>query len=279
MATLMQIIGATWAEGRPGLTAAIHGELRDVQMDGPFRWHVGERTCTGYWDGTWRPCPDKTPTTHDWQCLPCFRGRGDPKRRDDMPQCIFEPVCQGAPERCVCSFGGVRRPEPHVVYCAFYGGLPKVGMTTQRRVHTRLLEQGADAYFIAQLCPDRQSARRTETTISKLYGIPEWRRYQELFPQLTRPIDRARIEAVAAQWQADLAERFDPQKIVHLKHPMPPLPGLPSRVHAPGDHVGRWLGGKGGHFFYEGEAGFLGSPIRALKRGELMGRWVSDDAA
>lgn len=274
----MHIIATSWDQGRPALTVAIDGAVQTIPVEGAFAWHVGPRTCTGYWQGGWYPCPERAETSHDWQCLACFRGRGDPARRDDMPQCIFEPICQGAPERCVCSFGGVRRTQPHVVYCAFYGGLPKVGMTTTRRVHTRLVEQGADAYFIVQERPDRQAARSTEVTVSKLYGIPEWRRHNEVFPQLTRPVDRARITAVAEQWRADLAERFDVGDLHHVQQPLAPLPSLPRRVQVEGDHAGTWLGGKGGHLFYQPPAGLFGSPVRALKRGELIGRWVTADA-
>lgn len=275
MASLMHIIGTTWDGSTPALTCAIAGELETRVVAGRFKWHVGERTCTGYWADGWHPCPDREPTGHDWQCVQCFRGRGDPARRDDQPQCIFEPICQGAPERCVCSFGGVKRPEPHVVYCAFYGGLPKVGMTTTRRVHTRLVEQGADAYFIIQERPDRQEARRTEVTVSKLYGLPEWRRHAEVFPQLTRPVDEARIEAVAQQWRADLAARFEVQGLHHIHHALGPLPALPQRVQVEGDHAGTWLGAKGGHLFYQPPAGVFGAPVLALKRGDLIGRWVT----
>ncbi len=279
MATLMHIIGATWDGTTPGLTMAQGGRRIKFAISGAFDWTIGTRHCIGYWHDGWHPCPEDTPTGHDWQCLACFRGRGDPERRDDQPRCIFEPICQGAPERCVCSFGGVRRPEPHVVYCAFYGGLPKVGMTTARRVDTRLIEQGADAYFLVQECPDRQSARQAEVTVSKLYGIPEWRRHDEVFPQLTRPIDRDRIAAVAGQWQTDLGQRFDVGPLHQIEHPLPPLCGRPKRVQVEGHHAGQWLGAKGGHLFYEAAPGLFGTPVRALKRGDLIGRRVSVDAA
>lgn len=272
----MQIVGTRWDGARMSLQVQSEEGTGTWRPEGGFQWQVGRRTCTGYFGDGWNPCPDQAPVGHEGQCLACFRGRGDPARRDDQPGCIFEPACQGVPERCVCSFGGAAEPVPHVVYCAFYGPLPKVGMTTARRVHTRLVEQGADAYFIASRCDDRQSARARERQVAFMHGLPEWRRHQEVLPQLTRPVDRDRVAAVARRWM----ERLDSDgALVHIDHPLAPLPSPPRRTAVEGGHAGAWRGAKGAYLFYEPESGrgMLDtgtSPVLALKRMDLMGRWI-----
>ncbi len=273
---MMHIIGTAWRDGVPWLRVAIDGTPRVLPPEGRFDWELGARTCIGYWDDSWRPCPDQAPVGHDRQCLLCFRGRGDPRRRDDQPECVFEPKCKDNRAACVCSFGGVREPVPHVVYLAFYGKLAKVGMTMERRVKTRLREQGADAYLVVTTLPDRAAARAEEQRIAALTGLPEWRRHDEVLPQWARAPDRAAIEAAAMQWGADLAGRYPVGSIQHLQH-APPLPGVPRRVATEGRHRGEWVGARGGHLFYAVRQGLdVGVPvIKALRRNDLIGRWVS----
>ncbi len=272
MATLMHILGARYDP--LALLVAEDGVQRTYTLEGHFAWQVGGSVCTGYWADGWHPCPDQAPVAE--QCLACFRGRGDPERRDDQPACIFEPRCKGDAARCVCSFGGVRRPVPHVVYLALYGGLPKVGMTMAGRVDTRLKEQGADAYFIIQETPDRATARKTEQQIAFMTGIPEWRRHQEILPQWTRPVDRERIRQVADHWHDELGTRYDVGTLVHIEHDLAPLQARPMRVDTEGRHRGTWIGGRGGYLFYEPDVTPLGigGAVHAIKRGDLTGRVV-----
>lgn len=276
----MHIIGTSWHDGTPWLRVAQGGRLTDIPPAGDFDWQLAERTCTGYWhdhDGwTWHPCPDRAPVGHDAQCLLCFRGRGDPARRDDNPDCIFEPICKGNAANCRCSFGGVQQPVPHVVYCAFYGRLAKVGMTMERRVATRLREQGADAYFVIQRTPDRRSARQTEQAIAALTGLPEWRKHTETLPQWARAPDRNAIEAAAKHWISDLDTRYDVDATIHHIDHGAPLPAVPRKAH-PDDHLaGTWVGARGPYWFAN-VAGALdvGTPrLLAIRRSDLIGRWI-----
>lgn len=276
----MHVIGTSWHDGTPWLRVADGDRLRDLPPEGAFDWTLEERTCTGYWsddDGwAWRPCPDRAPVGHDTQCLLCFRGRGDPARRDDNPACIFEPVCRDRPDDCRCSFGGRDEPVPHIVYLAMYGRLGKVGMTMERRVETRLREQGADAYVVLQRTPDRQTARATEQTIATLTGLPEWRRHDEILPQWSRPVDRAAIEAAATQWMADLETRFDVESTIHHLDHGAPLPATPRKAYPEARMAGEWMGARGPYWFCD-VAGPLdvGTPrILAIRRGDLTGRWI-----
>jgi hypothetical protein len=280
MGTLNHILGAQWSTGELHLVVARNGERQIVPLRGPFHWLMGPRTCTGYWTESWQPCPENAAVGDEWQCLQCFRGRGDPRRRDDQPKCIFEPICKGVPAQCVCSFGGIKEPVEHLVYCAFYGPLPKVGMTMARRVAERLREQGADAYFVIARTPDRQSARALEKQVAFLFGLPEWRRHQEVLPQWTRPVDWNRVDAAAKDWVGRLQQRYAVEETCqHIDHQMAPLPGRPQRISAEGVHAGTWLGGRGSHVFYTPPSGPLHTgmlPVRALKRNDLVGRWFED---
>jgi hypothetical protein len=65
-----------------------------------------------------------------------------------------------------------------------------------------------------------------------------------------------------------------------MDHPLPqPLGGVPRRVPTPGPHAGAWLGIKGNHLVYReaprpGRLEMGAAPLAALKRSDLVGRWV-----
>lgn len=266
-----------------GRGAPAHIPLRPGE---PFAWRVtGPRTCVGRWepdpespDAPWRhvACPTQAPVGSDFVCVPCSGL--------ERPQCVFEPQCALDPAGCRCAaFRGV----PHLVYLAFHGTLPKVGMTQAWRVRQRLREQGADAWFAIQAHPigeptralDRAAARAIERQVAFLYGIPEWRAYHETLPQLARPVAWDAIATKAEQWRERLATRYEPETVVHRieDHPVvQPVPAVPVRLAPEGTHRGTWLGAKGNHvFFVRRQAGLLsvGEPaVGALKRSELLGR-------
>lgn len=257
----LHIISADWYGGdlhilgRDGL-----GGLRDVPWGGAIDWQVSPgRRCVGRMgrDGH-RPCPTAAPVSADRQCSHCAPA---------WSACVFEPQDHGEEHCFLCQ-------REHVVYLAFYGNLPKVGMTSGNRIDTRVREQGADGCFVIQRRPNRAAARRTEQLVAMLHGVPEYRRHHEILPQLTRPVDRARISERAEQWRARLAERFDVEAYLDIEHPMAQvLPATPHRVAPEGRHAGCALGAKGRYLFYEGLAP-LGKAVHALKLGELVGRTV-----
>lgn len=257
-----------------------------VPLEGAFAWRVPEgRRCVGRWEpgrdgAAWShvPCPTSAVVTHDFVCMPCS-GLED-------PQCVFEPQCARDPDGCHCK---AFREVPHLVYLAFHGHLPKVGMTQSWRVRARLREQGADAYFVVQAHEpgdpasplNRAAARAVERQVAYLYKVPEWRSHRETLPQLARPVPWERIAEVAEQWSTRLSHRFDVQSNVEriTDHPVPqPLPGIPSRRLPEGHHAGTWLGAKGNHlFFLDAKPGGLdigAPPVGALRRMELVGRTI-----
>ncbi|MEA3191458.1 MAG: hypothetical protein QOD77_2040 [Thermoplasmata archaeon] len=266
----LHVLGAS----ERGLTVrAADGAVSALGLEGAFGWRLsGERRCVGQWrDGAHVPCPTEAVVSEESTCLPCSGL--------EAPDCVYEPRCQNAPETCRCPFG----PVPHVVYAAFYGILPKVGLTQAWRVGTRLREQGADAYFVVADRPDRATARLLERQVAFLYGIPESRAPREVLPQLVRPVAWAEVEARAAALRARLAERFGPSgATVRIEdHPVrQPLPSQPRRVQPFGAHAGTWLGCKGQNLFYQ-EAPrpdrlMVGAaPVAALKRSDLPGRTLT----
>ena len=251
------------------------GPVETIPLAGAFALRAGPvKTCVGTFDDQWAhvPCPTAEPVWRHRQCRPC-------SGLDD-PECVFEPRCRADPPSCTCvtSFKGV----PHLVYLAFHGTLPKVGLTQERRVGNRLREQGADAWFAVQACPDRGTARQLEMAISYLYGYPEHRSHRETLPQLARPVPWAAIEARAAEARLRLEGSYDVERALHRieDHAIAqPVGGVPRRVPTEGLHAGTWVGAKGTHLVYreaprEGRLHIGSAPLAALKRSDLVGRKV-----
>lgn len=246
-----------------------------IPLDGAFAWRLSQvRRCVGTFEGlAHKPCPTAEPVSIHRQCQPC-------SGLEDF-ECVFEPRCQDNPAACAClaSFKDV----PHVVYLAFHGTLPKVGMTSRRRLQRRLFEQGADAYLVLQACPDRPTARSIEKQVSYVHKIPEHRPHRETLAQLARPVPWTSIEARATQFIERLERHYDLERTLHRVegHALQqPLPGIPRRVPSEGLHRGTWVGAKGNHLVYREaprpdrlEAG--SAPLAAFKLGDLVGRQIT----
>lgn len=270
------IVGVGESGGSPVLWLSEGGTAptRPLPLRGSLSLRVGgARTCIGKWENGRRvPCPTQALVGDDAQCLPCGGL--------EHPECVFEPLCQGDASACLCAntFRGVE----HLVYCAFYGTLPKVGMTQARRVDARLREQGADLYFVVGRGLDRAAARQLERSISFLYRIPEFRSHREVLPQLARPVPWDLVERRARETQERLEARHDVEEPLHRITDYPvqqPLPGRPRRVAPHGLHAGKWLGGKGNHIFYAeapraGQLDLGLASVAAVKRTDLVGYFL-----
>lgn len=246
-----------------------------IPLAGDFRMRVlPVRRCVGRWDdgGGHVPCPTAEPVARHRQCRACS-GLED-------PECVFEPKCRVDPASCTCvaTFKGV----PHVVYLAFHGTLPKVGLTQAWRVEGRLREQGADAWLAITPAPDRGTARQVEMAVSYLYGYPEHRGHRETLPQLARPVPWDAIERRAEECRARLGRDYPVEATLHriVDHPLAqPVGGVPRRVPTEGLHAGAWVGVKGTHLVYReaprpGRLHVGAAPLAAIKRGDLVGRRV-----
>jgi hypothetical protein len=272
----LHVLGV-WDRPAPRLVAvpAAGGPIEALPLQGEFAFTAGPtKTCVGQVDDKGRhvPCPTAEPVWRHRQCRAC-------SGLDD-PECVFEPRCRADPSGCTCvtTFKGV----PHVVYLAFHGTLPKVGLTTAARVEGRLREQGADAWMVVQPCPDRGTARQHEMALSYLYGYPEHRSHRETLPQLARPVPWDAIEKRAADARLRLQERYPVERSLHRieDHSLrQPVGGVPRRVPTEGVHDGTWLGAKGTHLVYRESPSprrldLDGGPLAALKRGDLVGRFI-----
>ena len=272
----LHVLGV-WDRPGPRLIAvpAEGGALESVPLEGGFAFTAGRtKTCVGDVgeDGVHQPCRTAEPVWRHRQCRRC-------SGLDD-PECVFEPRCRDNPAACHCvtTFKGV----PHVVYLAFHGTLPKVGLTTATRVEGRLREQGADAWMVVQPCPDRGTARQHEMAVSYLYGYPEHRSHRETLPQLARPVPWDAIEKRAADARLRLQERYPVERSLHRIDDYPirqPVGGVPRRVPVEGFHEGTWIGAKGGNLVYREAPSpkrldLDGGPLAALKRSDLVGRIV-----
>lgn len=221
---------------------------------GAFAWDVSER--------------QTAPPVPAWVFEPKRPAAGTRLPVDAVPEeRTWDPLCE----------------EPHTVYLAFFGTLPKIGMTLATRLEARLREQGADAGFPIATVADREAARVLERTLSVRHRVPEARRAREVLARLARPRDEGRIERAVAAWRARVGSTD--AGAIHVRDPplARPLPAVPRWTPAPGHHEGRWIGALGNHVFYEdASAGRLdvgGAPVWALRRQDLVGRWVESRPA
>lgn len=242
-------------------------QVRIDTDDGPLPWIAGDAF---HWDIGPVEAPTVTPR-YVFEPRPVDRIAADldAATTEDARRLLEE-------ERQLCD-------RPHVVYVAFHGVLPKVGMTSEDRLMDRLREQGADAGFIVAHRTDRAGARDAEQAISFRYRIPQWRTHKEILPQWTRPVPHDRIAGRAEDLRQRLAPDYDAGPLRRIDdHPLPVLPARPHRVNPEGTHAGTVIGAKGGHLVYEpkedprrlavGHARIAALPLR-----ELEGRPIQVD--
>ena len=223
----------------------------------------GRKVCVGRFEGDrYIECPGRTPGTTCSQCDECAG-----EAFIDDQECIFDPKCDGS--KCDNEFC----KRPHVLYLAFYGTMPKVGMSSTRRVERRLVEQGADAFAIIGTYPNRFRAREAEKAISAETGLPQWYKQQTILANFSRPLDVAGIEARYGELKQVLEAR-EGCSVESLRpisgYPLAlPLPGVPQLQETPGMHRGRLLGVKGKWLLY------VSHGLGALSMPDLVGRFVS----
>lgn len=262
-------------EHQPSIVVRTPHGLASRSLTGAFQWVLsGHRTCIGtVHDGEHVPCPAQELVSQDLVCRACS-GLED-------PACVFEPKCRSNPAACTClqSFHGV----DHSVYVAFHGVLAKVGMTQTWRLGRRLREQGADAYFVVQSGLDRPGARDLEDRLTMQHGLAQYRTHRDTLPALARQVPRDAIRARAVEWQERLGCGGHLTEI--SDHPLAqPLPATPYLEQAHGKHAGTWVGAKGNYVIYRATPGPGRLPLDrprfvAVRRMDLVGRWLSTDAS
>jgi len=122
---------------------------------------LGKKTCTGHYkDGKHVVCKNKIELNSEYQCNEC-------KLNDDFFYCI---QCDGSN----CINEKMREgcmEKNYYIYLAAFGPVLKVGVSFERRVFERLIEQGAD--FGAKVCfvKDGKNVRIIEQKIKNDLGI------------------------------------------------------------------------------------------------------------
>jgi len=158
----MRIVNFFWKRFEPYLQIDFQSLLHNLPLFGQsFDFYLGEKFCIGYFkNGTRYPCPKNAKIRKGKQCdycksldtsLPCARCTGE--------KCLLKE------RREIC------KNERFAIYLATFGDVLKVGISHEKRLKQRLVEQGCD--FAAKIASvvDGMLARRIEQTIRKELGI------------------------------------------------------------------------------------------------------------
>ncbi len=252
-----------WSDFTPLLSVYDGSEVRDIDLGKARHIDIAvskTMRCIGRFEGDeYIPCPYDAVVDGPWrQCEECAR----PVIPDR--ECIFEPKCDGS----LCGVEFCSRP--HVVYLAFAGNMVKVGMTSERRMRKRAVEQGADAYAVIYHARNRLDARNMEKEVSRAYGIRQAHTAREMLSRMRAVPDRNRIKisftrAVSAmEFLKDIPE-LEFLEGYPIELPLRRVPVLrPSALR----HVGRVIGVKGRYLVYES------SGIYAVDIRDLLGRTI-----
>jgi hypothetical protein len=215
------------------------------------------------------PCPYEFNVSRTSQCRFCS------KTLIENQNCIFEPRCHG--DECRIDTGNGNTDicrEEHAVYLAFYGEHTKIGMTLGPRLRTRLIEQGADAYSLIGMFPDRLAAREFEREVSKQLKIPERVHPSRILTQMSVALDREEIKDNYLEAKGFIKKNRD-MNIGNLHwltdYPIETLRTKPRKRDTPGRHSGKVVGLKGKFLVYE-ESG-----LNVLNMNQVPGRFCSMD--
>ena len=264
----LHVVDFYWEDFEPHLVAydVEDGELKRLDL-GSLNISVSKKKkCVGYFsdDGDYVRCPTERPVGRFSQCPEC--GESLIPRQE----CIFEPQCEGD----MCDSPLCRKD--HAVYIAFFGNKPKVGMTVKSRIRSRLIEQGADAYFMADTQPNRKSAREREKSISGKFGITERPSSKSVLESLKLPMKRIQIEDgynwMSKEFENRLGAKTGPLEFLDSYPLEEPLTDIPKCVESYGVHSGEPIGVKGKYLVYRS-----GERLSALKLSDLPSRYISLD--
>lgn len=222
------------------------------------------RVCVGsFVNGEYVPCLRSEPVKRFSQCPECG------EELIPIQSCLFEPQCEGE----LCDSPICRRE--HAIYISFFGTKPKVGMTLKSRVKRRLIEQGADAYFLVDTSENRKKAREKEKRISQKLKITERPATSAILSSLQLPKKRQQIESLwrALSEQLEQAMSMRPGNLNFLEdYPLEePLKRVPKLADSWGMHSGKIVGIKGKFLLYDSDS------LNALNLADLPSRFLSLD--
>lgn len=240
------------------------GQLSNLNFEDCLGLSVSKRRlCIGsFVDDQYIPCPEKMRVKRFAQCKDCS------EELISIQECLFEPKCDGD----LCDSPICRRE--HAIYIAFFGTTPKVGMTLKKRVGRRLVEQGADAYFIIGTQESRKRARDMEKMIAHKLRITERPTSSNVLRSLNIAKKRGHIEELYHGLSKSLTDLdFDPGELQFLEeYPLPePLDQVPKLTESWGMHSGGLLGIKGKYLIYSSNR------LMAIDLSDLPSRFLSID--
>ncbi len=238
-------------------------EQIELLEPGEFDWYFSQdNMCTGKTiDDHHSPCPERRRVGKFSQCASCAL--------PEIPKqaCIFEPKCKG--EMCEVRFCS----KEHVVYLAFFNDLMKIGMTGRDRVGRRMLEQGADAYSVVAITPNRFESRRLEKDLGRGLELRQAYRNKQVLETMTQPFDKESVDRQFGETRNYLEDRYDlhPTELTYFRESgTTTLDDLPELIDVPGRHRGRFVGAYGKFFVYEADG------MKALLTGDIVGRFLLD---
>ncbi|MDH3365551.1 MAG: DUF2797 domain-containing protein [Thermoplasmata archaeon] len=222
----------------------------------------GHRECVGHYEGDrYFACPDRAAVSKFVQCAACAEEFFIPHQ-----ECVFEPKCDGD----LCDMDFCRRE--HVVYLAFYNKRVKIGMSSNRRVDKRLVEQGADAFALIGSFLSRKKARTAEKEISARLRIPQAFKQEVLLENFARPLDMKGIQgnydALSASLEAQPGVAPGPLRWLDSYPIELPLEVKPRLRETPGRHRGKAVGVKGKWLIYRA------TRLTALNLADIPSRFV-----
>lgn len=247
----VHVISSSWKGFDHELNVYDGGSVKDLDTE-EIDFDVSqEKICVGSFEDGYTPCPEKRNVSKFRQCSECAS--------EEIPrlECIFEP------QDCESCEGGFCE-ETHVVYLAFHGTSPKIGMTKKDRLKRRSIEQGADAYALLRTVEDRKTAREEEKRLSKKLNIPQRVSSKKKLKSLARKLDRGIVE----RKYRGVENRTAVGELNFLEeYPISlPLRAKPRLRPVPGRHQGETVGLKGEFLIYENNG------LQTLNVSDLVGR-------
>lgn len=130
---------------------------------GEFSMTICGKKCVGYYrGGRHSECPQQRTIESGWCCNEC-------RLNDDYFLCMQcnGSECINRKQRKECS------ENVYYIYLAAFSGVLKVGISLERRVLERLVEQGADLGALVALVKDGKEVRLVEQRIAKELSITD----------------------------------------------------------------------------------------------------------
>ncbi len=148
--------------GEPFLFARDANEVRKIKLfDEELKITLGKRYCTGYKkNGKHFDCPAKREVTTEKMCRECIIN-------DDFFLCMKcdGSDCANETQRKACE------KNKYYIYLAAFNTMLKVGISYERRILERLIEQGADMGAKIGMVQDGMKVRQIEQKIKKELNI------------------------------------------------------------------------------------------------------------